>query len=365
MDNIQKPKDIKKTATLTFQNSENYGASLQAYALQQSIFKIGIKNEVLNYQSNYMSKPYSFSALKRKGMLRYLLGIAYFFVRIPRKTKFREFRNYIKMSPPLSCDNLNSIENKYDAFIAGSDQIWNDSLTNFDSSYYLDFVKSPEKKLSYAASFGFENIPDNLKLKYKDLLNDFSIFNMREESGVKNINQLLGRPANLVLDPTMLLTKDDWNKVGVFSRRKYKYILVYQTTVSSVLIKTVKKLAFSSGYRVICIPFPLGGFIKSKLELRAGPREWIGLIRDAEIVVTDSFHGLAFSIIYNKNFYVCITEQATRIYNLLNIFQLKDRICTQPSEALLTNEINWKIVNTKLNLEREISLLKIKEMLEV
>ena len=96
MDNMQKPKDIKKTATLTFQNSENYGASLQAYALQQSIFKIGIKNEVLNYQSNYMSKPYSFSALKRKGMLRFLLGIAYFFVRIQEKLNLKSLGIILK-----------------------------------------------------------------------------------------------------------------------------------------------------------------------------------------------------------------------------------------------------------------------------
>lgn len=356
---------MKKTATLTFQKVFNYGASLQCYALQRALLKVGVENEVLNYQCNYMSKPYGLSALKSKGIVRYFLGIAYSLVRMLRKANFKKFKEHIRMTPELNLIDLHSIEDQYDAFIAGSDQVWNDSITNFDPSYYLDFVKSSEKKMSYAASFGFTSIPNNLESKYKELLNDFSVFNMREKSGVKNIELLLDRPANLVLDPTMLLTKEEWDKVASSSIKKDKYILVYQTTVSSFLINTVKKLAQSTGYKVICIPFPLGGFLKSKLELTAGPKQWIGLIRDAEIVVTDSFHGSAFSILYNKNFYVCLTDAATRIYNLLNIFGLNDRICIEGSELELTKKIDWESVNTKLNEERIKSIGSIKVMLEV
>ena len=361
----QKPEYKIKTATLTFQNSENYGALLQSYALQRSLLKVGVENEVLNYNCAYMSKPYGLLALKRKGVVRYFLGIAYSIVRMLRKPNFQKFRNYIKMTPELNLADLNYLEEDYDAFIAGSDQVWNDSITNLDPSFYFDFLKSPEKKMSYAASFGFECIPNSLQSKYKALLKDFSNFNMREESGVKIIEMLLNKPANLVLDPTMLLSKEEWDIVSRPAFKQHKYILVYQTTVSPLLISIVKKLSKSTGYRVVCIPFPLGGFLKSQLELTAGPSEWISLIRDAEIVVTDSFHGSAFSILYNKNFYVCITDAATRIYNLLNLFKLEDRICNDNTQLDLTKKIEWEIVNTKLADERSKSIAILRAMLGV
>tara|TARA_B100000989_G_C19523226_1_gene465362 strand:- start:728 stop:1825 length:1098 start_codon:yes stop_codon:yes gene_type:complete len=357
-------KILKKTATLTFQNTENYGALLQAYALQKKLLSMGVENEVLNYHCEYLGKPYGFSALKRKGVIRYFLGIAYSLVRIPRKANFKKFRSLIKMTRALRLDDLNSLNESFDAFIAGSDQVWNDSITNFDSSYYLDFVDSPEKKMSYAASFGFETIPENLKTKYRELLKEFSIFNMREESGVKNIEMLLNKSANLVLDPTMLLTREEWEKVSTPSVRKNKYILVYQTTTSSFLVNIVKKLSISTGYKVICIPFPLGGFLKSRLELTAGPSEWIGLIRDAEIVITDSFHGSAFSILYNKEFYVCLTDGATRITNLLNLFTLNNRICNEYPKLDLNEKINWDRVNKKLIEERHKSVECLEAMLK-
>lgn len=356
---------MKKIATLTFQNAENYGAILQCYALHKTLSNIGVENDVLNYQCEYMGKPYSITALKRKGIIRFFLGIAYYIVRIPRKAKFSEFRKHIKMTQKLNASDLIALEDLYDGFIAGSDQVWNDSITDFDPSYYFDFVKSPEKKLSYAASFGFENIPNGLKNKYLKLLKNFCIYNMREASGVKIIESLLNKPANLVLDPTMLLTTDEWDTIACAPLKKSKYILVYQITVSSFLLNTARKLARATGYKIIAIPFPLGGFLKAKPELTGGPREWIGLIRDAEIVVTDSFHGSIFSILYNKNFYVCITDAATRIYSLLNLFKLNERIYMHSSKLEKIRKIDWEKTNNILTEERKRSLKIIIDMLKI
>jgi hypothetical protein len=356
---------FKKTATLTFQNTENYGASLQCYALHKALIKNGVENDVLNYQCKYMDSPYGISALKRKGFIRFFLGIIYSIIRMPRRKKFNEFRALINTTSKLNICDLEKLEKNYDAFIAGSDQVWNDSITNLDSSYYFDFVKSAEKKLSYAASFGFEEIPNSLKEKYTELLKDFSVFNMRETSGVKNIETLLSRPANLVLDPTMLLTAHEWDEIALSPKSKYKYILVYQTTVSSFLIKTAKALSRATGYRIITIPFPLGGFLRGKLELTAGPREFVGLIRDAEIVVTDSFHGSTFSILYNKKFYVCLTDAPTRILSLLNLFNLRDFIHSPSSEVKLERKIDWLKINKKIDFERSKSIGFIEEMLNI
>lgn len=355
---------MKKIATLTFQNADNYGAMLQCYALQKVLQNIGIQNDVLNYQCEYMSKPYSRAALRRKGVIRFILGIANSIVRMPRKRKFVEFRKHIKMTPKLNADDLIGLEEQYDGFIVGSDQVWNDSITDFDPAYFLDFVQSPEKKLSYGASFGFESIPNDLKIKYKELLKDFSIYNMREATGVQNIESLLNKTANLVLDPTMLLTRDDWDTIACAPTQKDKYILVYNLSPSSFLINTVKKIARSTGYKIVAIPFPVGGFLKAKAELTGGPREWIGLIRDAEIVVTDSFHGSVFSILYNKRLYACVNEAGTRIYNLLNIFGLSDCICTPGTQLELTKKIDYTKANHILTEERKRNLKIIKDMLK-
>lgn len=357
--------EIKKTATITFQNANNYGALLQAYALHKTITNLGVENHVLNYQSKYMGKPYGLAALKRKGIIRFLLGIAYYIVRMPRRAKFSELRSQMNITPILNRSDLITVEDQYDGFIAGSDQVWNDSISNLDPSFFLDFVKSPKKKLSYAASFGFESVPNDLKIEYKELLKDFSSYNMREASGVELIDSLLNKSANLVLDPTLLLTKQDWDIIANAPLIKEKYILVYQTTSLTFLINTVKKIAKSTGYKVVAIPFPLGGFLNAKLNLSAGPREWIGLIRDAEIVVTDSFHGCCFSILYNKKFYVCLTESATRIYNLLNVFNLKKCLYLPDSKLESNNKINWKKINDILRDERKKSINILNDMLKI
>jgi hypothetical protein len=284
---------------------------------------------------------------------------------MPRKAKFSELRSEMNITSVLNKEDLVNLEDNYDGFIAGSDQVWNDSITDLDPSFFLDFVKSSKKKLSYAASFGFETMSDDLEIKYKKLLTDFSNFNMREASAIDIIDSLLNRPANLVLDPTLLLTVDDWNNIAYKPKIKKKYILVYQTTTSSFLLNTVKKIAKSTGYKIVSIPFPIGGFLNASLNLSAGPKDWIGLIRDAEIVVTDSFHGCCFSIIYNKVFRVCITEAPTRIYNLLNIFNLKECLYKPDSKLSLTNNIDWNDVNESLHKEKNKSIKILKDMLKV
>lgn len=356
---------MKKTATLTFQNAENYGAILQAYALQKVIISFDLNNEILNYSSEYMGKPYGLSALKRKGLIRYFLGIGYYILRLARKPKFDRFRiEEMNFSKPLNKNDLKNIENKYDAFIVGSDQVWNDSITNLDSAFFLNFVNSPDKKFSYAASFGFEKIEINVKKQYKYLLKDFSAFNMREESGVKIIKSLLNKYANLVLDPTLLLTNKQWKSISIPPKKNNKYILVYQLTFSSLLVKTVKKISNKTGYDIISIPFPMGGFFNSDINIFSGPKEWIGLFSNAEIIVTDSFHGCCFSILFNKKFKVCLTDGVTRIYNLLNMFELESCLIKKDTNFKIQDNINWNKVNNLLEFQRNKSINILKRMLK-
>ena len=355
-----------KTATITFQNANNYGAILQTYALQRAILKIGCDNKVINYQSEYMNRPYSSQALKNKGFVRYILGNLYSIARIPRIYEFSKFRKMIEMTNKINFNQLQNLENEYDFFICGSDQIWNGFITNLDPAFFLNFIKNPKKKISYAASFGFEKVPEITKKKYKDLLSDFSNINMRESSGVKIIQHLLGKASQTVLDPTMLLSVEDWNIVAKEkSNNNQKYILIYQVGMSSFLLKKAKKIAKLTGLKILTIPFPIGGLIKTKINFSAGPQQWIGLIKNAELVITDSFHGCAFSIIYNKRFFVCLSEGSTRISSLLNIFKLNNALILKGKEFLIDYDVDWYKVNSILEIERHKSINMLSEMLHV
>ena len=317
---------VIKTATITFQNTNNFGAALQCYALQNVIKQIGAENEVLNYTSPFLNKSYKLSVMKEKGFVRYILGMAYALLRAPRNKAFIRFRKKLSLSKELDKENIHTIQDNYDLFISGSDQVWNGSLVGYDDTYFLGFVKDKRKKASYAASFGFLNIPDNLKAKYRELLGTYQYYNVRETSGVSIIKDLLGVDANLTVDPTLLLGRENWEKIMVLPKEKNKYILVYQISPSSKLIEVVKKLKATTGYKVVAVPFIMGPYFAYTPKPTLGPAEWLGLFANASYVVTDSFHGTAFSMIFNKNVWCCVPKTESRINGFLNLVGVPDRL---------------------------------------
>jgi len=218
-----------KMATLTYHKHDNYGAVLQCFALQQALIKLNVETEIIDYSCNYVLHPWSISVLMKKGIKGYIGGVGGVIIRLPRHNKFNQFRNtHLQLSQPISRNTLTKIEDRYDGYIVGSDNVWNAEITNFDTTYFLDFVTDNRKKMTYAASFGSDDIPASLKSEYKKLLSDFSCFNMRELSGVKVITSLLEKNAQIVLDPTMLLTKNDWEKLALIPNISFEYILAYQ-----------------------------------------------------------------------------------------------------------------------------------------
>lgn len=352
-----------KTATLTFQKADNYGALLQAYALNIALEKAGCENEILNYSCSYMVQPYSKQALYRKGIIRYILGLAYHIVRLPRRKGFDAVRAIMPYTERLDKNQLKQIQHDYDKFIVGSDQVWNDSITNLDKTYLLDFVDDDKKKHSYAASFGFNKMPVELLEHYSEL-KSFTTFNVRENSAKKIIEDITGRNADVVLDPTMLLEKEEWLDFAdsANTRIKDQYLLVYQITLSNKLLKIAKNIAREKKLKIVTIPFPLGGWIKSNTNISAGPKEWVRLFSEANYIVTDSFHGCCMSVVMNVNFNVVITGAGTRIVSLLDNMKIKERLVCE--EILDTGEIEWDVVNEKLRkyrIQSNAQLLKIIE----
>ena len=232
-----------KIGILTFQTTNNFGAILQSYALQQVLKNYGHEPEVINYQCEYISKPYRLLNLKKKGVAGYLFGLIGYICYLPRTKCCNNFRKIIKYTSPLDSQSINAIEDSYDMYIAGSDQIWNYKLTNGDFTYLLDFVKKDSKKFSYAASIGVNDIEPIYQESYKMLLEKFSRISVREKQGAELIEHLAHLDAHIVLDPTLLLAPSDWLKVAKKPKINENYILVYQLGISQKLVRFVKMLS--------------------------------------------------------------------------------------------------------------------------
>lgn len=354
---------MRNIGILTFQDADNYGAMLQCYALQKVINERYCTAEVINYKCYYLNHPYGFKSLKHKGLPRYILGNVNAIVRCFRHNNFEKFRKILPLTKPITRKNIKKATQKYDAVVVGSDCVWNDDITDFDKVYLLDFINDSKKKLSYAASFGSETISSYNLDQYKKLLSSFKELNVREKSGMKIINNLIHKEANVVLDPTLLLDRNDWDKIAKSQNIKGKYIFVYQLSTSKYLLSIVNILKKKTGLPAIFIPFPIGGFVKSKSLINKGPADLIGLIRDAEYVVTDSFHGTVFSIIYGKKFYSCANELATRLINILTLLDSKDHLFMVGDKFRDVNNSFYSHSMDLLNEQKENSLNILKNML--
>lgn len=348
-----------KAAILTFQNSDNYGALLQAYALQEAVKKLGHDSEILNYISP--NKNYSIINLKQINSIRSLLISLYLIPsKLKRKRHADNFRNqYLEVSPKeyLYSDSIKADKSNWDLFIAGSDQIWNYENTGFDKTFFLDFTE--DNKNSYAASFGVSNIPEDLKNEYKDLLINFNKISVRENQGIEIIQELLDNEVEEVLDPTLLLDYNDWNQLIGESVEDEKYILIYSLFSSEKMYERIAVLSNENNIKVKVINGNGRKIKKYNFEIiRPSFLEFVRLYRDAELVITDSFHGTIFSINFNTNFYSydAGANNFSRISNVLNMFNLQDRILDNNSKLESIDAIDFSSVNTKLNYEKKKSI---------
>ena len=313
-----------KIGLLTFHRANNLGACLQAAALNKYINSHIGESEIIDLIPNnscpkkeifffkYAKKIINFIFPKRNVTLK------------KRKIKFDIFRNemmIISKTTYYGDNEMYKCSGLYDVLISGSDQILNTTLSGKTKAYYLDFDDNA-KKISYASSFGRKDITgDEMKL-IKDQLSKFSFLSVREQSGIDIIYNELNIKPILVVDPVFLLTADEW-KIRCNSKMELpeKYIFVYSMEVSEYLESVVKQLKYDFKLPVIVVR---GGGKSGRIEgiedSICGPKEFLRYIKDAELVVTNSFHGTAFSIIFKKNF-LCIAH-STRNARLESILSL-------------------------------------------
>ena len=362
----------KRVGILTYHRAMNYGALLQAYALQEKIKELGAQCNIIDYRNiileNNNRKLTLFSCRKFKELILFILrGRAY----NHKLQKFRAFgEKYFNLSAPcLRIDDVRRISPGYDEFICGSDQVWNHKINGFDETYYLNFLDDQTKKNSYAASFGFKQIPEEYRERYKSLLENYNKLSVRERQGAEIIKDLLGYAPQIVLDPTMLLTEERWLEIIKPYQYPKKYILVYCFSHEDKVIALAKKIAKKTGYDVISILKPYTPHLGVKYEIKLAPDEFLGLFVGAEYIVTNSFHGTAFSIIFNKQFFTEFLPEElnvnSRLEDILELFGLKDRIIKSDDPAVIENKINYDVVNKKLIAEREKSTKFLKEIVGI
>lgn len=377
----------------------NYGSMLQAYATQKIIEKIGYEPVTfqclspIKYMSQskiiyYIHKIENLDILRSK-MRQYrgrilLKGNKGLEDNIKiRNLCFEEFyKKNIKLSPlNRSRKDLTNLASKMDAVIVGSDMLWHP--INIEHDYYtLTFVPDNIKKISYATSFGTVNIPKYQKRKIIEFLNRFDSISVRESSGIDVIKKLgIKKRAKLVLDPTLLFSELEWSEIIPEKRIiKEKYIFCYFLGVNKNHREMASLIKEKYGYKIVALQH-LDEYV-NKDNLYAditpydiGPGEFINLIKNAEYICTDSFHGTCFSILNHKKFlvfnrFIGENSQSTnsRIDSLLNMLNLESRRVTDilMSEKLIEKmdgKIDYNIVDEILENEREKSILYLKEAL--
>lgn len=355
----------RKIGILTFQNTNNYGAVLQTYALQRfmrtEMSGDADEIEVIDYFNDAVTRretPESISSIRGvKQAIKFVLNKR---AEVKKSDAVRRFcERYISYSKEEYYEAADPQFEDYAAIIAGSDQIWNLNLTGGDTKYMLDGY--PGKGYSYAASIGREGI---MTAESIGAIKRLRMVSVREIAAQKELQEL-GIQTELVCDPTLLIKKDEWYSLLPERQIQRRYILLYQMTSSEFLFKFAQKLAKEKNAILVnANPISMQIF-KSRCIRDASPLEWLSLIRSAECVVTNSFHGLAFSINFKKEFYTEIRDNeaknSSRISSLLDILGLTDRNIN--SGDFKGGFIDYDLIEPKLESYRRVSTDYIKRII--
>ena len=367
-----------KIGILTWLHNGNYGSVLQAYALQKALRNQGYQTENIDYAPSTVKKVENL--IKNKNSLKLFLEKwdAYCAKKVagsPRELsekqkKFEDFReNYINITRRYSSPKeVATIDGEYDAYICGSDQIWSPVLLN--PVFYFDFLSDTERKIAYACSFGVSSIKGKKATKITNYLNRFDYISVRESSGCEIVKNLTGKVVPVMSDPTLLLQRTDWDKVSKYNLNLNKYIFCYFLSWNEDYWKYVENVSQQLGYQIVIVPSVKETYqVDAKILKNIGPEEWVGLVKNASYVITDSFHGTVFSIIYNKPFTVLKRfsddnprSQNSRIYTLLEHYNLTNRLGINTD---IFNLQEYTKVNSQVEYDRRYALEWLNNVLKV
>ena len=351
---------------ITFHCSDNYGAMLQAYGLKKYLNDLGLKADIVRYEPMFMVgrnwwAPYAPTGNFYKS-LRYLCwGIrshrkmgGHFFKRKANMDRFRK-KYLVDAGTKKLLFDWQFRKLPYLYYVVGSDQIWNPDITFGLRKVYFGGFESKRKKrvIAYAASLGGSSLPPQYDRQFSELMNGVDVVSVREKEAAFYVRKHSGKKVVSVLDPVFLLEKELWQDVAIPPEREH-YILVYSTEDNPELSGYVDLLSQKTGLPVIELKISHEDHDKGYLiDYMAGPEEFLGYIHKADYVVTNSFHTVAFSIIFEKKFMAFLhSSRGERIRNILTVCGLADRIYDKGHISMETN-IDWGRVKNKIGKEAE------------
>ncbi|HMM07368.1 MAG TPA: polysaccharide pyruvyl transferase family protein [Clostridiales bacterium] len=368
----------KKIGIMTWYQHHNYGTALQAYALAAVISSMGYKAEGINHPSS------SFNRTTRLEMILSPRRVYGYFRRIyrgkrwgifedkKREEKFLKFKaDHISLTQPLlTSSELFELNNRYDAFVCGSDQIW--TLSALNTKYYLDFVTEKQKMVAYAPSLGIDHFPDaNTKEIVTKQVRRFSHLSVREQSAADLLEKECGVKAEVMPDPTLLLTGKQWEELAAPVAVSKPYLLCYFLGQNEKHWRALRAVATKLGLSVVIIPVHGKDRTREHRVLNGvGPEEFLGLIQNASFVCTDSFHGILFSVLFRRPF--CAFKrfsdrdkhsQNTRVYHFLREIGLEDHLYRGKPRQMADRETDWDTVQRNLLSLRAYGLAYLKKSL--
>ena len=375
----------KRVGLVTLYTGFNYGSSLQAYAtkhylasLGYDVDLLGIKGSIIEGRDVRIGKLFVMfrrtifrpvllkktfihhkSHIAQKKTAEVIQAFKNFEKNVlqPRKMIYREIKKYAN-------DNLSAI-------LCGSDQIWGSTNVYVDPVNYLRFVER-NKRIAFAPSFGNSTVPKYNEKLIKKYVSDFDSLSVREEEGAKIIRSFTGKDVPVLIDPTLLLNKEEWMKLSDGSIEG-KYILLYfLNKPTDIALRYIKEIQLELGCNTYAILHNFGEFkvIKDFDYIDAGPKEFVALINSATYICTDSFHGTAFSVNFNKQFYVFERDyttngnQSSRVANFLLKFKILDRFIKKDENIVDVQKVDFSVSNEILEGERRKSYKYLADSLE-
>lgn len=336
-----------KVYTLTWYRGNNYGSVLQAYALPVFIRSLGYECENIAYQPDRLTQwKLKFINHSIKETIEYKINEWFMrrkgqgFGRVTNNLElFDDFRRdkMIITNKCSSAQDILSFCDRSSVFVCGSDQVWNPYF--YDPVYYLEFVEDKKKKIAYAPSFGVEHLPKYAVNRIKNALLRFGEISVREQQGVQIVEELTGKHSSTAVDPTLLLSVREWDDLAILPNEVEPYIFCYFLSNNTEYYEIAKKMSAKYGLKIVMLPMVAADFLKREtINEPVGPQEWLGLMKNAELILTDSFHCTLFAIRYHKQFYVFQRFSSTdkrgqnsRINSLLELVSLQERLIVSGS----------------------------------
>ncbi len=370
---------MKKVGIITIVNVNNYGAELQAFATFRKLQLMGYNAEIINYLyykdwryiDSKMSR--SFNSMSIKGKIIYFAKyrVASFVLNkiLPlickdvkqRIANFNSFHQHNTRFSKLykSMKDLYTDTPIYDVYMVGSDQVWNPNASSSIEPYFLTFAPHSALTVSYASSFGVSKIENNsIANRIKLGLSSIKTISVRESSGVNLVKELTGRTAQLVCDPTLLLNKSEWTMfMKPVSNMPQRYVLIYQLSESDAIVKLATRIGKQEQipvYRICKRAFKVKKDKGVVNILNAGPSEFLSLITNASFIITNSFHGTAFSINFDVPFYTVVSAKKknnNRMESLLDYVGLGKRIVKDDVDITNLPIVGYDVNATQLKLK--------------